>query len=157
MARCVPIILALLFAIGAAQVRAAEAPPYMMVKLNTLNVERLVEFYTNVIGLKKTQHVDLAQAEQVFLNFNGGNFEATLIIQRDKSASASPKHGDAFNNLVLVVQDIEAVVSRLVEAGYNVTQPIVRVASPIPFAKKISVAFTKDPDGFPLELVHWEL
>lgn len=133
----------------------AAQPSYLMTKLNTADLQRSVDFYTKIIGLKVAQRVDTPRFAQALLNFGGENFEATLILHHEKGRKEPFQMGSAFNNVGFAVPDIEAVAKRLTDAGYSLTQPIAQYPSPVPFAKTLSVAFTKDPDGFTIELVHW--
>jgi lactoylglutathione lyase len=140
--------------------RALDSIPtqYLMVKLNVTDLNRSLNFYTNVIGLKESHRYGGTAPNfplEVMLSETGKDLEAQLVLVDEKPKGAF-EIGNGFRNLVCVVPDVRAVVKRVVAAGLPVTmQPNDIKMADIGYASGLTVAFIKDPDGYPIEVVQW--
>jgi lactoylglutathione lyase len=132
---------------------------YVMVKLNVTDLNRSLNFYKSFIGLKESHRYGGTAPNfplEVMLSESGKDLEAQIVLVDSKPKSPLDM-GSAFRNLVCVVPDVRAVVARIAAAGFPVTvQPNSIKMAEIGYASGLTVAFVKDPDGYPIELVQWD-
>ncbi len=141
---------------SAARASEASAPPYIgYTKINVSNLERSLDFYTNVMGLKVARVVDRPALNETLLTRSGGDFEDTIVLVFDKKRTEPLVIGNGFNNITFIIFDFEERVAKVEAAGYVITGKRTNLPSPKPSAKTISVAFTKDPDGYAIELLQF--
>lgn len=122
----------------------------MVIKLEhvgiyTDHMDRSIEFYTEVIGMKLVDRVWLGETELAFLSFPGQESVQVELIGRDPS---STQEESVVNHLALTVKDIDAVISRLKEHGYDVPDEW-----PQTVLDGRKIAFFKGPSGEKLELL----
>lgn len=136
----------------------AHAPKFFSTKINVSNLEKSLDFYTRIMGLKVTGRVENAKIVEVVLTRTGegaGASEQALILYYAKDRKEPPVHGNTFNNLLFVFPDLKECLKLLDAEGYTVTGSREPRPVPVPFAKAVTVLFTKDPDGFTVELVQY--
>jgi len=136
---------------------ASEAEPRYIgfTKLNVTNLDASVKFYTTVMGLKVSAVVDMPTVNETILTRTGGGDEEALVLVYNKKASQPFVMGTAFNNVTFRTNDFEGVIKRLETAGYPITAKRQQVPSSVPYGAKMSYAFTKDPDGFTIEILQF--
>jgi len=131
---------------------------YVMVKLNVTDLNRSLNFYKSLIGLKESHRYGGTAPNfplEVMLSESGKDLEAQIVLVDDKPKGPL-EIGNAFRSLVCVVPDVRAVVTRIAAAGFPVTmQPNDMKMPEIGYASGLTVAFVKDPDGYLIELVQW--
>lgn len=114
--------------------------------LNVSDLDRSIEFYTKNLGLKFVSRREVKQnnAEIAFVkDESGGAIELTHW--RDKKSLIE---GDNFDHIAFGVDDVDASVKKLKDAGVTIAMK--------PFSLQGStskIAFIKDPDGNWLELI----
>jgi lactoylglutathione lyase len=113
------------------------------------NLDRSVDFYTRVIGMKllritrrPEQQYDLA-----FVGF-GPNPEHAEIELTYNYGVQTYEMGSAFGHLALGVADVRACCERIRAAGGQVTREPGPVKGGTTF-----IAFVADPDGYKIELI----
>lgn len=134
---------------------AAADVQFFSTKINVTDLDRSIEFYTKVIGLKVAARTEgriievlLTPGEEV-LSSTGA-----FILVYDKERKEPLVVGNGFNNVTFgYPAGLKAPIARLEAAGYKVRGSAELRPSPTPMAKFIAVAFTKDPDGYTLELL----
>jgi lactoylglutathione lyase len=122
----------------------------MIVKLEHIgilakNMDESVRFYSEILGMNLVERVWLnEQVELAFLSFPGQESVQVELVGRDPSAVAEE---GIVNHLALTVDDIDAVISKLKQHGYDISDEYPRT---ILDGRKI--AFFKGPSGEKLEL-----
>ncbi len=151
------IILLSIFVFAPAFAAEKGPPRYFMAKINVADLAKSTEFYTKFLDLKVAQRVDLPEYAQSLLNYTGDNTDSVLILHFDKKRKTGEPvvMGNAYNDIAFSVRDLDGIAKRLKDAGYPITQPLITLPAMLPYAKTVALGFTKDPDGFRIELVEW--
>ena len=146
---------------AAMSVSAATAQPtgsrpthYIMPKIKVTNLQRSIDFYTKVIGMHDMQHFRMPNMEEAFLSYEGSDYEAAIVLIYDSRHTGPYTPGDAFGPLAFITPDLKGTAERLKAAGYPLG-PIGEVKSQFTYAKTVSHAAGKDPDGYPIEIVQF--
>jgi len=122
----------------------------MIVKLEHIgilakNMDESIRFYSEILGMNLVERVWLnEQVELAFLSFPGQESVQVELVGRDPSGVAEE---GIVNHLAITVDDIEAVISKLKQHGYDISDEYPRT---ILDGRKI--AFFKGPSGEKLEL-----
>lgn len=114
--------------------------------LNVSDLDRSIEFYTHLIGLRLVSRREVKQnnAEIAFLQDESGA-AIELTRWRDKKNLVE---GDNFDHIALAVNDVRNTIDELKANGVTIAME--------PFSLSGSsskIAFIKDPDGNWLELI----
>ena len=108
------------------------------------DLDKATAFYTDVLGLKKLQAVDLDEMREHLLG-TGKPGAPTLVLMELKGRE-KPAHDTEATKFVFYVRDAAATAAAIVEAGGRITR------EPAPYGDNI-VGFAADPDGHLLELI----
>jgi lactoylglutathione lyase len=137
----------------AAPALAAEASPPGGAKLvgtvlNSVAIDRQLAFYETVFGLKVGMILDHGTRREYMLRFSSDPSEAGLIIVHDSAVDPAARlsHGNAFERIVLRVNDMDALLARLDASGFA-HQPVQAAA------QGYRVLLLKDPEGYDLEVI----
>lgn len=134
---------------------AAADVQFFSTKINVTDLDRSIEFYTKVIGLNLAARTD-GRIIEVLLTPGVDNLSSAgaFILVYDKERKEPLVVGNGFNNVTFGFPGgLKDPIARLEAAGYKVRGSADLRPSPTPLAKFIAVAFTKDPDGYTLELL----
>lgn len=115
------------------------------------NLERSVEFYTKLLGMKELRRRDVPDGKYtlVFLGYGEGNKEGQGEIELTYNYGVEKyEQGNAFGHLAVGVPDVAAACEAVRAGGGKVT----REAGPVKFGTTI-IAFVEDPDGYKIELI----
>jgi lactoylglutathione lyase len=114
--------------------------------LNVSDLDRSIEFYTKIIGLKFISRREVKQnnAEIAFLEDERGA-AIELTHWRDKKDLVE---GDNFDHIAFAVKDVRATVGELEASGVTIAMEPFSLSG-----SSSSIAFIKDPDGNWLELI----
>lgn len=110
------------------------------------DMDRSLEFYTDVLGMKKIGKFGGDKLTEWVLSY-GDTLEADPIL----ALISLPDHtgpydlGDGLHKLMLIVDDVAAIIAKIPD---SVTRELIEY----PTHKKI-VAHIVDPDGYPIELI----
>jgi lactoylglutathione lyase len=124
-------------------------PRLLHTMLRVGNLEKSVDFYTRIMGMKVLRHTD-RPTEKYSLTFVGyGSEETDAVIELTFNYGvASYELGTGFGHVALSVPDVAASCAAIAAAGGVVTRP----AGPVKGGTTI-IAFVKDPDGYSIELI----
>lgn len=113
------------------------------------NLQRSIDFYTHVLGLKllRTSENAAHKYTLAFLGF-GNNPEHAEIELTYNWGVESYELGTAYGHIALGMPDVYAACARIKTAGGNVT----REAGPVAGGTTV-IAFVTDPDGYKIELI----
>ncbi len=113
------------------------------------DLQRSIDFYTNVIGMKllrksdnPSNHYSLA-----FLGFEANPAQAELELTYNYGVERY-ELGSAYGHIAVQVPNAKDACDRIRSAGGNVT----RDAGPVKGGTTV-IAFVEDPDGYKIELI----
>jgi catechol 2,3-dioxygenase-like lactoylglutathione lyase family enzyme len=126
------------------------------------DLERSLRFYRDLLGIRVLQVVD-DDSDQL-REITGWSDQRVLIADLDlgdgrlleliERPQADPRpEGDTGMHVAIVVDDIEAVWTRLTEAGVPTRSRPVTLHDAGPRWNGVAVAYVSDPDGVTVELV----
>jgi lactoylglutathione lyase len=129
-----------------------EKPMFIHASIRTSNINRSVEFYTKLLGLKIVKRMEIPQnkAELVFLQDpkgEGATLELTFMSAQKKFIQADYEDR-LFDHLAFEVQDMNKTLEAMRKAGVTVTDEPYRLNP-----KGSLLAFVEDPDGTLIELI----
>ncbi len=116
------------------------------------NMERSIEFYTKLLGLKVTKRMEIPQnnAEIVFLQDpEGRGASLELTAYRNQKKFAQAEYEDRiFDHLAFIVKDMNATIAAMRKASVTITDEPYRLSQ-----TGSLLAFVEDPDGTLIELI----
>ncbi|MCE0555560.1 MULTISPECIES: lactoylglutathione lyase [unclassified Motilimonas] len=114
------------------------------------NLEKSIEFYTQVLGMKLLRQSENAEYKYTlaFLGY-GAETEQTVIELTYNWGTESYDLGNAYGHIAIETQDIYATCEAIRAAGGNIT----REPGPVKGGTTV-IAFVKDPDGYAIELIN---
>ncbi|MGO1765815.1 lactoylglutathione lyase [Advenella sp. S44] len=122
---------------------------FLHTMLRVGDLERSIEFYTNVIGMKLLRRSENPEYKYslAFLGFEANPHQAELELTYNHGVSQYDM-GDAYGHIAIGVPDAYAACEAVKKAGGNVT----REAGPVKGGTTV-IAFVQDPDGYKIELI----
>jgi lactoylglutathione lyase len=113
------------------------------------NLERSIDFYTQVLGMqliRKTENPEYKYT-LAFVGYGKNPEHAEIELTYNWGVDAY-ELGTAFGHLALGVPDVYAACEKIRAAGGNVT----RAPGPVKGGTSV-IAFVTDPDGYKVELI----
>lgn len=113
------------------------------------NLERSIDFYTQVLGMKLLRQKDYPDGKftLAFVGY-GDESDSTVIELTYNWDTDSYDLGGGYGHIAIEVDDVYEAVSELQSRGGKV----IRDAGPMNAGTTI-IAFIEDPDGYPIELI----
>ena len=113
------------------------------------NLERSIEFYTRVLGMKLLRQKDYPDGKftLAFVGY-GDESDHTVIELTHNWDTQSYDLGEGYGHIAIEVDDVYAAVEELQTRGGKVIRP----AGPMNAGTTI-IAFIEDPDGYQVELI----
>ena len=113
------------------------------------NLQRSIEFYTNVLGMKLLRQSDNTEYKYslAFVGYGEESEQAVIELTYNWGVE-SYELGTAFGHLALEAEDIYATCEALRAAGAKIT----REPGPVKGGTTV-IAFVEDPDGYKIELI----
>jgi lactoylglutathione lyase len=113
------------------------------------NLERSIDFYTNLLGMKLLRQTDRPDQHYTlaFVGY-GTNPEHAEIELTYNYGVDSYVLGTAYGHIAIAVEDAAATCAAIKAQGGNVT----REAGPVKGGSTV-IAFVQDPDGYKIELI----
>jgi lactoylglutathione lyase len=113
------------------------------------DLERSIEFYTRVLGMKLLRRKDYPDGKFTLAFVGYGSEADTAVIELTYNwDTASYQLGEGYGHIAIEVDDVYAAVDELRSRGGKV----IREAGPMNAGSTI-IAFIEDPDGYPVELI----
>jgi lactoylglutathione lyase len=121
---------------------------YIHTMLHVADLERSVDFYTRVLGMRELRRGrdDAGRRSNVFVGYGREEDGAAIELTAYDDVSSYQK-GTAFGHLALGFADVPAACRTIEAAGGQVTR------APFVIASGKTIAFVVDPDGYEIELV----
>ena len=124
---------------------------FLHTMLRVGNLERSVDFYTRLLGMKEMRRRDVPEGKYtlVFLGYGDGNASGGAEIELTYNYGVEKyEQGNAFGHLAVGVPDVAAAAEAVRDGGGKVT----REPGPVKFGTTV-IAFVEDPDGYKIELI----
>ncbi len=117
--------------------------------LRVTNLERSIEFYSNLLGMKLLRESKNEEYRYTlaFLGYDDEKTGTVIELTYNWDTDAYDM-GNAFGHLAIGCDDIYATCDALKAAGAN----ICREAGPVKGGNTV-IAFVEDPDGYKIELI----
>ncbi|WP_370597552.1 lactoylglutathione lyase [Plesiomonas shigelloides] len=113
------------------------------------DMQRSIEFYTKVLGMKLLRTSDNEEYKYSLAFVGYGDESSGAVIELTYNWGVSEyEMGTAFGHIALGVDDVAATCEAIKQAGGKV----VREAGPVKGGSTI-IAFVEDPDGYKIELI----
>jgi lactoylglutathione lyase len=109
------------------------------------NLERSVDFYTRVLGMKKQQTFKLPHMDEVVVGYEG----RTAVVLMHYTDGSVQHYKDNPVKLVFTVTDAKALANAIRADGGEIT----REPEPLPDFGNTIIGLAKDPDGYVIELM----
>lgn len=114
--------------------------------INVSDIDATVKFY-ETLGLANTSRTEIPNAFEAIMEDPGGKGGKIQLAQQ-KESKGPIDFGNAFWKLYINTNDIKKMYDAAIDAGYT-SQSAPARAERWP----VTVAFVRDPDGYPVELV----
>lgn len=113
------------------------------------NLEKSLDFYTNVFGMKLLRKKDFPEGKftLAFVGF-GDESENTVIELTHNWDTDAYELGNAYGHIAIAVDDAYKACEEISAKGGDVVRP----AGPMKHSTTV-IAFVKDPDGYMIELI----
>lgn len=120
--------------------------------IRTSNIDKSIDFYTRLMGLKLLSHREIPQndAEVAFLQDSegkGARLELTFYRKQKKFIQADYEER-LFDHIAFEVENMERIISLMRKEKVTITDEPFRLSSAGPL-----IAFIEDPDGTLIELI----
>ena len=113
------------------------------------DLDRSVDFYTNVLGMRELRRKDYPDGEftLAFIGY-GDESEHTAIELTYNWGVSDYDKGEGYGHIAIEVPDVYQACEKMRQAGGKV----IRDAGPMNAGSTI-IAFLEDPDGYQIELI----
>jgi len=113
------------------------------------NLERSIEFYTSVLGMRLLRQKDYPEGRFTLAFVGYGDEKDNTVIELTHNWDTDNYDlGEGYGHIAIEVDDVYQAVETLRERGGKV----IREAGPMNAGTTI-LAFVEDPDGYPIELL----
>lgn len=115
------------------------------VGIGVSDLDRSVDFYTRVLGMKQTQTFKLDYMDEVVVSHEG---RSAVVLMHYTDGSVR-NYRDNPVKLVFYVTDPKGLTEKIRAEGLEIT----REATPIESMGNTVISLSKDPDGYVIELI----
>lgn len=114
------------------------------------NLQRSIDFYTHVLGMKLLRQSEFPEGKftLAFVGFSPESEQAAIELTYNWGVDHY-ELGDGFGHIAIAVDDVYAACDSIRAAGGKIT----REAGPMKGGTTI-LAFVQDPDGYKIELLN---
>jgi len=120
---------------------------FAFTKIIVADLDAMERFYCDTLGLKVAARIDVNERgwnlKEVVLSIGDGTTQLNLLQYRDRPA---PPLGEAV--VGLSVEDMDAVIGTVVDAGGKLVTPPVEIPE-----HRLKICYVADPEGHLLELL----
>jgi len=124
---------------------------FVHTSIRTSNIERSIDFYTRLLGLKLLSRSEIKQnnAEIAFMqDAEGKGCTLELTFYRNQNNFSQPKYEERlFDHLGFEVKNMNETLTTLRKENVTITD------EPFELATGTTIAFVEDPDGTLIELI----
>lgn len=113
------------------------------------DLERSIDFYTNVLGMRVLRRTDRPDQRYTLAFVGYGDERSNAVLELTYNYGVSSYDaGTGYGHVAIAVPDAAAACAAVREKGGNVT----REAGPVKGGTTV-IAFVQDPDGYKIELI----
>ena len=113
------------------------------------NLDRSIEFYTQVLGMKLLQKKDYPEGEFTLAFVGYGDEKNNTVIELTYNWDTDQYDlGEGFGHIAIEVPDVYKACEEIRKKGGTIT----REPGPMKHGQSV-LAFVKDPDGYAIELL----
>ncbi|MCF6254582.1 MAG: lactoylglutathione lyase [Thiomicrorhabdus sp.] len=117
--------------------------------LRVTNLEKSIQFYTDVLGMSLIRQKDYPKGEFTLAFLGYGNEEEHTVLELTYNWGVSSYElGTAYGHIAIEVPDVYAMADAVKSGGGK----IIREAGPMNAGNTI-IAFAEDPDGYQIEFI----
>jgi lactoylglutathione lyase len=128
---------------------AAAGGRFLHTMIRVGNLDRSVDFYTRLLGMKELRRRDVPEGKYTLAFVGYGDEASNTVLELTYNYGVEKyEHGTAFGHLAIGVPDVKATCERLRAEGVKIT----REPGPVKFGTTV-IAFIEDPDGYKIELI----
>ena len=106
------------------------------------------EHFYGLLGFERRGRLNFETAYNIYMGLPGDGDTLELTVNRDREERYDL--GDGYNHLALVVEDLDALLGKLADAG---VEPERAPYSPGGRTEVGRICFVADPDGYRIELI----
>ncbi len=122
---------------------------FLHTMLRVTNLERSVDFYTRLMGMKELRRRDVPDGKYTLVFVGYGDEESNTALELTYNYGVDKYElGTQFGHLAISFPDVAATCEMLRREGVKIT----REAGPVKFGTTV-IAFIEDPDGYKIELI----
>ncbi|HTI85198.1 MAG TPA: lactoylglutathione lyase [Alphaproteobacteria bacterium] len=125
-------------------------PRLLHTMLRVRDLDRSIDFYTRLLGMKLLRRKDYPSGEFTLAFVGYGDETDSSVIELTYNWPRQEPYvlGDAFGHLAVGVADVAATCEVLAREGVRIPRP----AGPMKHGGSV-IAFIEDPDGYKIELI----
>jgi len=113
------------------------------------NLERSIQFYTEVLGMKVLRQEDFPNGKFTLVFIGYGDEESNTVLELTYNWDTdSYDLGNAYGHVAISIPDAAAACEKIRTLDGNV----IREAGPMMHGTEV-IAFIEDPDGYKIELI----
>ena len=113
------------------------------------DLERSIDFYTNVLGMRVLRRTDRPDQRYTLAFVGYGDEQSNAVLELTYNYGVSSYDpGTGYGHVAIAVPDASAACAAVRAKGGNVT----REAGPVKGGTTV-IAFVQDPDGYKIELI----
>jgi lactoylglutathione lyase len=117
------------------------------------DLERSIDFYTNVLGMRLLRKTDRPDQKYTLAFVGYGDERSNAVLELTYNYGVSSYDiGAGYGHVAIAVPDAAAACAAVRAKGGNVT----REAGPVKGGTTV-IAFVQDPDGYKIELIQAQL
>ena len=117
--------------------------------LRVADLEKSIQFYTEIFGMKLLRRKDYPEGKFTLAFVGYGDESDNAVIELTHNWDTNKYElGNAFGHIAIEVDDVYKACDAIKAAGGIVT----REAGPMKHGTTV-IAFVKDPDAYPIELI----
>lgn len=121
--------------------------------IRSFDVNKSMDFYTKLFGLKLSYKADLEDCTLYYLKdeITGVEIELTANFEKPENKYVN---GEAFGHFAFETDNFEEFTKKVNELGYKyIYEPFEVVLKGEKDVKKLKIAFIEDPDGNEIEII----
>lgn len=122
---------------------------FLHTMLRVGDLQKSIDFYTNVLGMKLLRQKDYPKGEFTLAFLGYGSEEDHTVLELTYNWDVSSYDlGDGYGHIAIEVDDVYEAAEAVKKAGGK----IIREAGPMNAGTTI-IAFAEDPDGYQIEFI----
>ena len=136
-------------------------PVYVTAMVNVTNLEKSVDYYSRLIGLKEATRVPLGNgAFEVILSPSGKDWDSAIGLLYMPNRKEPLQHGTSYNRFAVFLptaEEVDVRTKRIADEGYKIIIPPTTSTTMNTGGKRTyRYSHFKDPDGYTVEFTYFD-